>query len=188
MPFLKRRLSDLADLLLRLDAGLLAGVSSVIDSTSSCLRSGGTLLVFGNGGSAADASHFAAEFVGRYLKDRRALPAIALASETAAVTAIANDYGFDQIFSRQIEAFGKPGDIAIGISTSGRSPNVVRGLSVARARGLKTIAFTGAAGLAEPVSDIVIAVPSSRAYEIQEVHKVLLHSICEAVEEQLSGS
>jgi D-sedoheptulose 7-phosphate isomerase len=165
MPLLKRRLDDLAD-----------------------LRSGGTLLVFGNGGSAADASHFAAEFVGRYLKERRALPAIALASETASITAIANDYGFEQIFSRQIEAFGSPGDLAIGISTSGRSPNVLRGLAVARARGLRTVAFTGAAGLLEPVADIVIAVPSTRTYEIQEVHKVLLHSVCEAVEERMAAS
>ncbi len=143
----------------------------------------GKVLAFGNGGSAADAQHFAAELVGRYLRERRALPAIALTVDTSILTAVANDYGFDRVFARQIEALGAPGDVAFGISTSGGSPNVVAALKAARAHGLTTIALTGGDG--GPVgraADIHINVPDRATPRVQEVHRTLLHVICELVE------
>ena len=115
-------------------------------SIAAALKNGGSVLVFGNGGSAADAQHFAAELVGRYEQERRAWPAVALTTDTSALTAIGNDYGFDRVFARQIEALGRKGDVAIGISTSGKSPNVLRALETANDRGLVTIALTGRGG------------------------------------------
>ncbi|RMH58974.1 MAG: SIS domain-containing protein [Candidatus Hydrogenedentota bacterium] len=153
------------------------------------LASGGKIILFGNGGSAADATHIAGEFTGRFLKNRRPLPAISLGVELAAVTAIANDFGFDEIFSRQMKALARPGDIAIGLTTSGRSRNVLKALEAARKCGVKTVAFTGRKGLNEgrgEEADVVIAVPARHPYEIQEVHKVLLHTLCELLEERLT--
>ena len=151
------------------------------------LAAGGKVLVFGNGGSAADAQHFVAELVGRYEagRERRALPALALASDPSVVTALANDLGFTQVFARQIEALGRPGDVALGLSTSGTSANVLAGLETARRLGLGTIAFTGwARGLATP-ADVHVAVPADRTPRVQEVHGTLLHILCELVEEAL---
>jgi D-sedoheptulose 7-phosphate isomerase len=146
-------------------------------------RTGRKLLVFGNGGSSADAQHFTAEFVGRFVAERRALPAIALTTNQAILTAWSNDYSFDDIFARQIDALGSPGDVAFGISTSGRSPNVVNALSRARDRGLKTIGLTGAGGGAmAPLCDVLLAVPLKETARIQEVHLVTYHAICAAVE------
>lgn len=145
--------------------------------------SGRKLLVFGNGGSSADAQHFTAEFVGRFAAERRALPAIALTTNQAILTAWSNDYSFDDIFARQIEALGMPGDVAFGISTSGKSPNVVNALARARERGLKTIGLTGAGGGAmAPLCDVLLAVPLTETARIQEVHVVTYHAICAAVE------
>jgi D-sedoheptulose 7-phosphate isomerase len=150
------------------------------------LRTGRSVLVFGNGGSAAEAQHFAAELSGRFQRERRALPALALTTDTSVLTAVANDYGFDRVFSRQIEALGRPGDVAVALSTSGRSPNVVEGLRVAREAGVTTIAVTGptAADL-EPFADIVVAVGGPSAARIQEGHLTVVHIICDLVEAAL---
>lgn len=149
------------------------------------LSTGGKILLFGNGGSAADASHIAAEFVGRFRRERRGWPAIALGAELAAITAIANDYSFDVVFSRQIEALGSSRDVAIGLSTSGKSENVLRGLEQAAEMKMTTIALTGKSGLSRGSADIIVRVPSEVTYEIQEVHKVFLHSVCDRVEERM---
>ena len=149
-------------------------------------RAGHQLLVFGNGGSAADAQHLCGELVGRFLKQRRALPAIALTANQAVLTAWANDYSYAEVFSRQIEAHGNAGDVAWGISTSGNSPNVVAGLKTAHARGLKTIALTGAGGgkMAE-WADVLLAVPMAETPRVQEIHLITYHCICAAVEQDL---
>lgn len=155
----------------------------------SALRAGGKIILFGNGGSAADAQHLAAEFTGRYLKERRALPALALHANTSAVTAIGNDYGFDLVFARQMEALGKEGDVAVGISTSGNSRNVVRALEVAKAKSIYTVALTGASGgKMKEVADCTICIPSEETPRIQECHILTGHIICEIAEESLFGS
>jgi D-sedoheptulose 7-phosphate isomerase len=150
------------------------------------LKQGNKALLFGNGGSAAAAQHIAAELVGRFAFDRPALPALALSVNTSCVTAIGNDYGFDQIFSRQIEALARPGDVAIGISTSGNSANVVRAMSTARKIGLRTIALTGSTGgnLRNTV-DHCICVPSNETPRIQECHSLIGHIIAELVEREM---
>lgn len=185
---LRRRLEELRELLGRLDDRLLDDVPRAAGMIAAAFAAGGKLLAFGNGGSAADAAHFTAEFVGRFLVERRGLPAIPLSAETAAVTALGNDYGFERVFARQIEALGRPGDIALGLTTSGRSPNILVALDRARSLGLKTIALTGANGLNGATADLVLAVPSAKTYEIQEVQKVLLHAICSAVDERMALS
>jgi len=154
---------------------------------AAALRQGNAVLTFGNGGSAADAQHFAAEMVGRYERDRQAWPAIALTTDTSALTAVGNDYGFDRVFARQIEALGRPGDVAMGISTSGNSPNVLRGLEAAKERGLITIALTGRGGAAGTIAAHHIAVEEARTSRVQEVHATVLHVICELVEKELNG-
>jgi D-sedoheptulose 7-phosphate isomerase len=153
------------------------------------LERGGKVFFFGNGGSAADAQHLAAEFTGRYLKERRALPAIALNANTSSLTGIGNDYGFDQVFARQIEALGRDGDVAVGISTSGNSCNVIQALTAARAKGMFCVAFTGASGTRiESVADCTIRIPSTETPRIQECHILTGHIICEIVEETLFGN
>ncbi len=150
------------------------------------LRSGGKILLFGNGGSAADAQHIAAEFVGRFLPDRSPLPAISLATDTSAITAIGNDYGYEQVFARQVEAHGRRGDIAIAISTSGNSPSVLGAIDSARSKELFTIGLTGASGggMLDRV-DILFRIPSSATPRIQEIHILLGHIICELVDREL---
>src|SRR5947209_17909483 len=136
-----------------------------------CVRGGRKVLLFGNGGSAADAQHLAAEFVGRFRIERQALPAIALTTDSSILTAVGNDYGFEQIFARQVEALGRPGDLLIAISTSGRSPNVIAACQAARARGLTVVGLTGEAGdRLVDVSDVCIRVPSRNTARIQECH------------------
>ena len=150
------------------------------------LRAGHKVLLFGNGGSAADAQHFATELCGRFLRERAALPVLALTTDTSALTAIGNDYGYEYVFSRQLEAHGGKGDVAIGISTSGRSTNVVRALQTGRARGLMTVALTGrGGGLLGPLADILIDVPHEETPRIQEVHGMVVHILCELIEESL---
>jgi D-sedoheptulose 7-phosphate isomerase len=162
-----------------------AAVAEVAGVISSSLKQGGAVLVFGNGGSAADAQHFAAELVGRYEKERRGWPAIALTTDTSALTAIGNDYGFDRIFARQVEALGRKGDVAIGISTSGNSANVLKGLEAANDREMITIALTGRGGKAAAIAAHHIAVAEDRTARIQEVHATVVHVICELVEQEL---
>jgi len=152
------------------------------------VRGGGQVLVFGNGGSAADAQHFAAELVGRFLRERRALPALALTSDPSVTTAIGNDLGYDRLFSRQLEAHGRAGDVAIGISTSGRSRNVLEALRLARSRGLLTIGLTGAGGgELGPLVDFLIDVPHRETPRIQEVHGMVVHILCALIEEEAAS-
>ncbi len=147
---------------------------------------GAKLLVFGNGGSAADAQHLATELVGRFTREREALAAIALTTDTSILTAVANDYGFDRVFVRQIEALGRPGDVAFGISTSGKSPSVLKALDAAKARGLTTVALTGRdGGPIGATAQIHINVPADSTPRVQEVHGTLIHAICELVERTL---
>ena len=149
-------------------------------------RDGGKVLVFGNGGSAADAQHLATDLVGRFQRERRAVAAVPLTADGSLLTAVANDYAFDRVFVRQIEALGTRGDLAFGISTSGRSANVVEALRAARARGLRTIALTGNdGGPAGALADIHINVPDPSTARVQEAHRTLIHAICELVEREL---
>jgi D-sedoheptulose 7-phosphate isomerase len=161
-------------------------IAQVVQLIARALREGRKVLLFGNGGSATDASHLAAEFVGRYHKDRRPLPAIALGSDPAAVTCIANDYGYDELFARQIRAHGQKGDIAIAISTSGNSPNVLKGVEAAKACGLTTIGWTGhKGGKLAGLVDHAFVVPSTVTARIQESHITLGHVLCELIESEL---
>jgi D-sedoheptulose 7-phosphate isomerase len=151
---------------------------------SDALKAGRKLLVFGNGGSAAEAQHLAAELVGRFQRERAAMAAIALTTDTSILTSIANDYSYKQVFARQVEAIGQAGDVAFGISTSGGSPNVVVALQVARAQGLKTIALTGRdGGSAGAAAEFHVNVPDQNAQRVQEVHLTLIHVMCELIEE-----
>jgi D-sedoheptulose 7-phosphate isomerase len=165
---------------------LISTAAKVSEILVHALKKGNKVLIFGNGGSAADAQHIAAEFVGRFAFDRPALPALALSVNSSCVTAIGNDYGFDLIFSRQLEALARPGDVAIGISTSGNSPNVVKAMSTARKLELHTVALTGAAGggLKGRV-DHCICVPSKETPRIQEGHILVGHIISELVESEM---
>jgi D-sedoheptulose 7-phosphate isomerase len=167
-------------------ADVLSTVARVSELLVNALRQGNKVLLFGNGGSAADAQHIAAELVGRFAFDRPALPAMALSVNSSCVTAIGTDYGFDQVFSRQLEALARPGDVAIGISTSGSSPNVLQGLLAARNMGLHTIALTGRTGgdLLGKVEHC-ICVPSSETPRIQECHILIGHIISELVEREI---
>lgn len=152
-------------------------------------RSGGKLLIFGNGGSAADAQHVAAEFVNRFLLNRPPLPAIALTTDTSIITAVGNDFSYEQIFVKQVQALGKPGDIALGITTSGTSPNVVKALAVAKEMGLKTAALTGGLSIKPngvvQYCDLLLNVPSPSTPRIQEAHLWIEHLLCEMVEREL---
>jgi len=168
-------------------AASVAAVVAVADAITASLRQGGSVLVFGNGGSAADAQHFAAELVGRYERERRGWPAIALTTDTSALTALGNDYGFDRVFARQLEALGRRGDVAIGISTSGASPNVLRALETGNERGLVTVALTGRGGDAGKIARLHVRVDEAKTARVQEVHATLLHALCELVEEDLNG-
>lgn len=150
------------------------------------LRTGKKLIAFGNGGSATQASHLAGELIGRFAQTRQPFPAIALASDPGTVTCIGNDFGYEMLFARQIHALAQPGDAAIGFTTSGRSENVLRGLTAAKERGAITVALTGAAGLTEGVTaDHLLAVPSEKTAHIQEVHLMLLHVWCIYIDEAL---
>jgi D-sedoheptulose 7-phosphate isomerase len=160
--------------------------ASVVALMEESLRRGGKLLFFGNGGSAADAQHLAAELVIRYKTDRKAIAAIALTTDSSTLTACGNDLGFDALFERQIEALGREGDVAVGISTSGKSPNVLRGLEQARKSGLRTVGLTGGSGgEMASVCDSVIKVPSAVTARIQEMHITIGHMLCVALETRL---
>ena len=168
-------------------SGLDAQVAKAADVIEQCLRSGNKLLVCGNGGSASDAAHFATEFVVRFIKDRPAYPAICLTGDGGLLTAAGNDYGFDEIFARQVAAFGLPGDVLICLTTSGKSRNVKRALEEAKARKLKTIAFLGRGGGSTiGLADVDLLVASDSTARIQEAHKLLLHVLCETIESRLA--
>jgi D-sedoheptulose 7-phosphate isomerase len=161
----------------------LAEIASAATLVGGALRDGRKLLIFGNGGSAADAEHIAGEFVGRFVAERRALPAVALSVNTSVLTAIANDYSFEDVFARQVEALGEPGDVAFGLSTSGTSANVVAGLRVGRELGLRTLALTGrGGGRVRELADVCVKVPADDTPRIQEGHLLVAHIVCEIAE------
>jgi D-sedoheptulose 7-phosphate isomerase len=163
-------------------------LAQIADELIRAYRAGRKVILFGNGGSAADAQHIAAELAGRYYMDRKPLPAEALTVNTSILTAIGNDYGFEQIFARQVEALGNPGDIAIGISTSGNSPNVIEGIRAAKRKGMITIGLTGAdGGQLKNEVDYCICVPSKDTPRIQEAHILIGHIWCELIERALFG-
>jgi D-sedoheptulose 7-phosphate isomerase len=161
-------------------------VALAASAVSRATAAGHKILAFGNGGSAADAQHFVAELVGRFETERTPLPAIALTSDSSVTTAIANDYGYETVFARQVEALGQEGDVAFGISTSGRSRNVESAIAAAKARGLVTVALTGRdGGRMGKLSDIHINVPESSTARVQEVHRTIIHAVCLLVERAL---
>ena len=168
------------------DKHLLGQIADVVKEFVSALSSGHKILLFGNGGSAADAQHIAAEFVGRFQMERTPLPALALTVNTSALTGIGNDYAYENVFSRQIEALGAAGDVAVGISTSGKSPNVLKALAVAKAKGLVTVAWTGKFGeMLQEVSRYCLCVPSDETPRIQECHILIGHIVSQITELEL---
>ena len=168
------------------DTNTLATIAQMTDVLIQAFAQGNKLILFGNGGSAADAQHIAAEFVGRFAFNRPALPAMALSVNSSAVTAIGNDYGFDRTFARQLEAFGRAGDVAIGISTSGNSPNVLEGIATARAMEIRTMALTGqSGGKLRTAAELCICAPSDSPPRIQECHILVGHIVSELVEEAI---
>jgi D-sedoheptulose 7-phosphate isomerase len=183
----RRRLAEsLATVRLMLDSDCVAGSVRVADAIVRCVRAGGKVLFFGNGGSAMDAGHLAAELLGRFRRERRPYAAVSLADHTAAMTAIGNDYSYDDVFARQIQGLGRPGDVAVGLSTSGDSANVVRALRQARESGITAVGLTGrSGGQFATVADICIRVPSDDTPRVQEACMHLGHSICELVEARL---
>jgi len=185
---IRQRFDDAARTIQATGQALAGEIARAAELIVESYRSGGGVLLFGNGGSAADAQHVAGELVGRFLRERPGLRAIALTADAAVMTSLANDYGFEAVFARQIEAHGRPGDVAIGISTSGNSPNVVAGLREARRLGLATIALTGAGGGAcAEQADILLAVPDKHTPRIQQAQQVVYHVLCELVERAVAG-
>ncbi|HUK60539.1 MAG TPA: SIS domain-containing protein [Stellaceae bacterium] len=170
------------------DRELVAAIARAAEMIAAALKAGRKILFLGNGGSAADAQHLAAELVGRLALERKALPALALTADTSVLTALGNDYGFDQIFCRQVEAHGQADDVLVAISTSGRSPNVLAALAAARQRGLATIGLAGATGgdMAE-LCDVCLKMPSRETQKIQEAHIVVGHIICGLVEQAIAS-
>ena len=178
-------IDDLKRLLDNLSFGEIEHVAFEI---AQAIKGGGKLMVCGNGGSAADAQHMAAEFVNRFLKEREPLPAISLATDTSNLTSIANDYSFDRVFSKQVEALGRRGDVLVGISTSGNSKNVLNAVKVAKGLGIKTVGLLGRDGGAiKSVCDMALVVPSYSTPRIQEVHGFIIHAICQMVEDEFAG-
>jgi D-sedoheptulose 7-phosphate isomerase len=175
----------------RLAAGvdaLLPLVDDLVTRVCRAFQEGGRLYSFGNGGSAADAQHLAAELIGRYRRTRRPLPAIALSVDPSVVTCIANDFGYDDVFARQVEALASPGDIVVGFSTGGRSPSVVRGLETGRRLGATTVLFTGGdGGPALAHADVALVVPSTTTARVQEMHVLLLHLVSDGVDRWAAG-
>ena len=170
------------------DRDLIASITAIVDTVTRAFRAGGKVLIAGNGGSAADAQHIAGEFLSRLNFDRNPLPAIALTTDTSVLTAIGNDYGFDRAFERQVRGLGRPGDVFIAISTSGRSPNIIAALKAAREIGLTTIGFTGN-GIRpmDSLCDLRLSAPSDETPQIQQIHIVAAHAICGLVESDLFG-
>jgi len=183
---IKFQLAEHVALIRKIEDTLTEEIAAAVVMLQAALKAGNKLLVMGNGGSAADAQHFAAEIIGRFKLERPALPAIALTTDSSILTAIGNDYGFDAVFSRQVEGLGRAGDVVFGISTSGNSPNVFAALSRARDLGCKTVALTGRdGGTLKTVADISIIVPSYDTPRIQEGHVTIIHILCDLLEKRL---
>lgn len=170
------------------DRNLILSCEQAAEKIIECFRRGGKLIICGNGGSAADANHLAAEFINRYTNDRAPLPAISLAANPSNITSIGNDYSFDMVFSKQVEALGREGDILIAISTSGSSKNIIEAIRAAKRKSVYSILFTGSRKTpACEIADLVVAVPSAETPRIQEMHILLFHCICGIVESELFG-
>ena len=188
MNFIKESLLESAELKRTVAETMADGIEKAIDAIGDALKLRRKVLLMGNGGSAADAQHIAGELVGRFKKERKAIPAISLSTDTSILTAIGNDYGFEKVFERQIEALGEKGDVVIGISTSGNSENVYRAMKLAKEIGLITIGFLGNdGGKIKGLSDIALIVPSKNTPRIQETHITIGHIICEGVERIISN-
>jgi len=171
------------------DRTLVATAAEIAALITRTFRHGGKLLIAGNGGSAADAQHIAAEFVCRFKMERSPLPALALTTDTSVLTAAGNDYGFEQVFARQIVGLGRPGDCFLALSTSGRSPNVLNALTTARAHGIATIGLTGENGEAmRPTCDLLLSAPAAESDLVQQIHMVVAHAVCGIVERELFGA
>jgi D-sedoheptulose 7-phosphate isomerase len=168
------------------DTKRLEGLLEVAGVASSTIKAGHKIMLCGNGGSAADSQHIAAELIGRFEKERSSMAAIALTTDTSALTAIGNDYGYDQVFSRQVEGLGQSGDLLIGISTSGNSKNVVKAMEVAQSKGIRTVALVGDKpdGAMQAIADYVLAAPSTNTARIQECHILMMHTLCQLVESE----
>ena len=163
-------------------------IKMAIEIITKCYKNGNKVIIFGNGGSAADAQHMAAEFIGRYLLERKSLPAIALTTDTSIITALGNDYGFENTFSRQCESMVSKGDVIIAISTSGNSKNVLNGIKTAKKCGAIIIGLTGQNGISlQEMVDVLLIVPSKSTPRIQEGHRIIIHTICELVEREFSS-
>ena len=168
------------------DGALLATARAIADVIINALRSGNRILLIGNGGSAADAQHIAAEIIGRYKQDRPAYAAVALTTDTSALTAIANDYGFEQVFARQVEGLGQRGDVLLALSTSGRSPNILAALREGRKRGLVTICFTGSKGVTlGALCDHLLVAPTDDTPVVQQIYLTVAHGICDEIEQTM---
>ena len=186
MNFIKESLMESAELKRKVAETMAGDIQKAIDLISDAIKSGKKVLLMGNGGSAADTQHIAGELVGRFKKERKAIPAISLSTDTSILTAIGNDYGFEKVFERQIEALGNKGDVVIGISTSGNSENVYRAMKLAKEMGLKTIGLLGNdGGKIKELSDIPLIVPSKNTPRVQESHITIGHIICEGVEKKI---
>ena len=188
---IQQQFFDSADLMYAAAEVLSKPIADAVDAVVGCITAGGKVLVCGNGGSASDAQHFAAEFVGRFERERPGLAALALTTDTAILTAIGNDYDFNSIFSKQVQALGNPGDVLIAISTSGNSGNVLAAVAAAHIKDMTVVALTGRVGGKLGVlltdTDVHICVPHDRTARIQEVHGLALHCLCDAVDQQLLG-
>jgi D-sedoheptulose 7-phosphate isomerase len=184
--FLKTETQELIQTLQWVGDNLGPQINTLAAQIIKCFKAGGKIILMGNGGSAGDAQHIAAEFVGRYKKERKSYPAIALNTNTSTITAVGNDYGYDMTFSRQTEGFARPGDIVIGISTSGNSANVYKALEVAKQKGCYTAAFLGKdGGTIKNIVDLPIIVKTNNTPRVQECHIFLGHTLCELVEKEL---
>ena len=184
---LRRNIESSIEVHGRLLEACLPAMSLATDALIAAYRAGKKAIFFGNGGSAADAQHLAAEFLGRYLRERRPMPALALHANSSAVTAIANDYGYEHVFSRQLQALAVAGDVAVGISTSGNSKSVIEGVTIARQMGVYTIGLTGTnGGRMRNLVDVLIAAPSTETPRVQECHILVGHALCDAVEQAIA--
>ncbi len=191
-PRIRQQFEESAQLKLQAASLLAAPLAQAVEALATTLGNGGKILACGNGGSAADAQHFAAELVGRFERERPELAAVALSTDSSILTAVGNDYGFEQVFARQVRALGQPGDVLLAISTSGSSPNVIEAVRAAQERDMLIVALTGKGGgkLGALLSDVDVhlCVPHERTARIQEVHLLMLHCLCDGVDWTLMGN